>query len=151
MHAHMNVKIDLHVCLHTAMVYIIQVCWHLRGAVCKPEWHIPLLCVEWKTPDDGQRNCPKHVEFHFKNKFEKSMHLVRFIIRICHDIRSRGHKKKNKIKRKLRYNSCKSWLPPITPHSKCPTKISILNKSKIWNIHTVQHFSFIWSVTVSRF
>jgi hypothetical protein len=19
--------------------------------------------VQWKTPDDGQRNCPKHVEF----------------------------------------------------------------------------------------
>jgi len=24
-----------------------------------------------KTPDDGQRNCPKHVEFYSKNKFEK--------------------------------------------------------------------------------
>ena len=34
-----------------------------------------------KTPDDGQRNCPKHVEFHSKNKFEKLMHLVGFIIR----------------------------------------------------------------------
>ena len=33
-----------------------------------------------KTPDDGQRNCPKHVEFHFKNKFEKLVHLVGFII-----------------------------------------------------------------------
>jgi hypothetical protein len=22
------------------------------------------------TPDDGQRNCPKHVEFYSKNKFE---------------------------------------------------------------------------------
>ena len=29
-------------------------------------WHIPLLCVQWKTPDDEQRNCPKHVEFHSK-------------------------------------------------------------------------------------
>jgi hypothetical protein len=44
-------------------------------------WHIPLLCVQWKTPDDGQRNCPKHVDFHSKNKFEKSVHLVGFIIR----------------------------------------------------------------------
>ena len=34
-----------------------------------------------KTPDDGQRNCPKHVEFYFKNKFEKLVHLVGFIIR----------------------------------------------------------------------
>jgi len=28
-----------------------------------------------KTPDDGQRNCPKHVEFHSKNKFVKLVHL----------------------------------------------------------------------------
>ena len=34
-----------------------------------------------KNPDDGQRNCPKHVEFYSKNKFEKIMHLVDFIIR----------------------------------------------------------------------
>ena len=41
-----------------------------------------------KTPDDGQRNCPKHVEFYSKNKFEKLVHLVGFIIRIYHDARS---------------------------------------------------------------
>ena len=35
-----------------------------------------------KTPDDGQRNCPKHVEFYSKNKFEKLVNLVGFIIRI---------------------------------------------------------------------
>jgi len=29
-------------------------------------WHIPLLCVQWKTPDDGQRNCLKHVELYSK-------------------------------------------------------------------------------------
>jgi hypothetical protein len=44
------------------------------------ELHISLLCAQWKTPDDGQRNCPKHVEFHSKNKFEKSVHLVGFIM-----------------------------------------------------------------------
>jgi hypothetical protein len=41
----------------------------------------PLLCVQWKTPDDGQRNCPKHVEFHSKNKFERLVNLVGFIVR----------------------------------------------------------------------
>jgi hypothetical protein len=55
--------------------------WSCSQAVCKTVWHIPLLCVQWKTPDDGQRNCPKHVEFHSKNKFEKLVHLVGFIIR----------------------------------------------------------------------
>jgi hypothetical protein len=34
-----------------------------------------------KTLDDGQRNSPKRVEFHFKNKFEKLLHLVGFIMR----------------------------------------------------------------------
>jgi len=53
----------------------------MYGYVSKPVWHIPLLCVQWKTPDDGQRNCPKHVAFHSKNKFEKLVHLVGFNVR----------------------------------------------------------------------
>jgi len=47
-------------------------------AVSKSVWHIPLLCVQWETPDDGQRNCPKHVEFYSRNTFEKLVHLVSF-------------------------------------------------------------------------
>jgi len=50
--------------------------------------HTPLLCVQWKSPDDGQRNCSKHVELFFQNKFEEWVHLVGFIIRIYHDARS---------------------------------------------------------------
>ena len=53
-----------------------------RKLSAQPVWHKPLLCVQWKTPDDGQRNCPKHVEFYSENKFEKLAHLVDFIIRI---------------------------------------------------------------------
>ena len=79
--------------LHTAMVYVIDVCWKLASrirmepswfcsqAVNKTLWHIPLLCVQWKTPDDGHMNSPKHVEFHSKNKFYKLMHLFCFVIR----------------------------------------------------------------------
>ena len=40
-----------------------------------------LQTVRWKIPDDGHRNCPKHVEFHSKNKCEKLVYLVGFIIR----------------------------------------------------------------------
>ena len=55
--------------VHTAMVYVIQICWQLVSrricscsqAVSKTLWHIPLLFVQWKTPDDWHRNCPKHV------------------------------------------------------------------------------------------
>ena len=59
-----------------------------KQAVSKPVWHVPMLCVQWKTPDGGRRNCPKHVKFYSKNKFEKLVHLVGFIIRIYHDARS---------------------------------------------------------------
>ena len=41
-----------------------------------------------QTPDDGQKSCPKYVEFYFKNKFEKLVHLVGLIVRIYHDVRS---------------------------------------------------------------
>jgi len=75
--------------VHTTMIYVIQVCGQLVSrsiyscsqAVLKPVWHISLLCVQWKTPDDGQRNCPKHVEFNSENKFEKLANLVGFTIR----------------------------------------------------------------------
>jgi hypothetical protein len=36
----------------------------------------------------GQKMCPKHVEFYSRNKFEKLVHLVGFIIRIYHNARS---------------------------------------------------------------
>jgi len=55
--------------------------WSCSQAVNKSVWHIPLLCVQWKTPDDGQRYCPKHAEFHYKNKFEKLVHIVSIIVR----------------------------------------------------------------------
>ena len=32
--------------------------------------------VQWKTPDDGQSNCPKRVEFLDKNKFGKLVLLL---------------------------------------------------------------------------
>jgi len=35
--------------------------------------------VQWKTPDDWQRNYPKHVEFLDKNKFGKISASVGFI------------------------------------------------------------------------
>jgi hypothetical protein len=61
------------------MVSVILVpSWSFSKAVCKPVWHIWLLSVQWITPDDGQRNCLKHV-VSFQNKFEKLVHLVGFI------------------------------------------------------------------------
>ena len=59
--------------------------WPCSLAVSKPVWHIALLCVQWKTPDDGQSNWPKHAELYSKNKFEKLVHLVGFITRMFLD------------------------------------------------------------------
>ena len=37
---------------------------------------MPVPNVQWKIPDDGQRNCSKHVEFLDKNKFGKLVRLL---------------------------------------------------------------------------
>ena len=56
-------------------------------ASCQHNLYV-LLCVQCYDPNDGQKTCPKHVQFYSKNKFEKLVHLVGFIIRIYHDVRS---------------------------------------------------------------
>jgi len=66
----------------TCMIYIhdIYISWYIYIYHC---------CVfSKKTPENGQRNCPKHVEFYSKNNFEKLVHLVGFSIRIYDDARS---------------------------------------------------------------
>jgi len=82
--------------VHTAMAYVIQVmriaCEQdqygtsslpILLASCQQNMYdiYLLLCVQWKTPDDGQRNCLKHVEIYSENKLEKLVHLVGFILR----------------------------------------------------------------------
>ena len=54
-----------------------------RKNCVKPTWQYGII--------NGQRNCPKHVQSYSKNKFEKFVHLVGFIIRIYHDARSPVH------------------------------------------------------------
>ena len=41
-----------------------------------------LLCMQYKTPDNGQKICPKRIEFYSKNKFEKLVYFIGFILRI---------------------------------------------------------------------
>jgi len=76
--AHKLFHCNCHICCHgTENVYndmytgIAVPFWSCSQAVSKPVWHKPLLCVQGKTPDYGQRECPKHVKFYSKNKFEK--------------------------------------------------------------------------------
>ena len=69
------------------MVYVIQVLILLTSCQQTCMTYTIAVCTV-KTPDDGQRNCPKYAEFYPKNKFEELMHLVGFIIIIYHDTRS---------------------------------------------------------------
>jgi len=55
------------------------------------------VCTVKKNPDDGHRNYPKHVEFYSKNKFEKLVHLVGFMKRIYHDVRSLERQSCNQV------------------------------------------------------
>ena len=54
------------------------------------QWYMSYRFADSLRAGSGQngRNCPKHVEFYSRNKFEKLVHLVGFIIRIYHDARS---------------------------------------------------------------
>jgi len=54
-----------------------------RPVLARKLYDIYHCCVySGKTPDDGQRICPKYVEFYSKSKFEKLVHLVGFTISI---------------------------------------------------------------------
>jgi len=79
--------------VHTAIAMLYRFAGSIRtfrpDTARKLSENIYHCCVySEKTPDDGHRNCPKHVEFYSKNKFEKLVHLVGFILRIYHDARS---------------------------------------------------------------
>jgi len=50
--------------------------WTCLKAVIKIAWHLPVPNVQWRTPDDGQRNCPKRVEFLDKINLEKLVGLL---------------------------------------------------------------------------
>ena len=88
--------------VNTAMMYVIQLASRIRKFRPDPAHKLSTklydtyhCCVySGKTADDGQMNCPKHVEFHAKKKFEKLVELVGFIIRIYHDARSPGSPKR---------------------------------------------------------
>ena len=76
----------------TALVCVIQLASRIKTELPDPArklYDIYQCCGHTeKTPDDGQRNSPKHVEFYSKNDFEKLVHLVGFIVQNYHDARS---------------------------------------------------------------
>ena len=50
--------------------------WTCLKVVIRLAWHISVPNVQCRTPDDGQRNCPKYVEFLDKLNLEKLVRLL---------------------------------------------------------------------------
>jgi hypothetical protein len=142
-------------------------------AVYKPVWHIPLLSVQWITPDDGQRNCLKHAEFHFQNKFEKLVHVVGFIIRVeLYIVKTTGFKlffKAGETGRVCVVECCSyapCWMDIGVYHSKvgfsCPKPTFLQHTNSIWQHNTNTHtqtqtscftnfnnnLNFIWFINI---
>jgi hypothetical protein len=61
---------------------------------------MPVPNVQWKTPDDGQRNCPKHVELRTRINLEISA-SVGFIVKKI-DVQ---------VVQQHGVSSSKTWLP----------------------------------------
>jgi hypothetical protein len=70
-------------------------------AVIKPARNTPMRNVQYKTPDDGQRKCPKHVELFDKIKFGKFVRLVGLIKKKF--VTMHGH---------MTVKSCQHFAPP---------------------------------------
>ena len=103
--------------------------WSCSQAVSKHVWHIPLLCVQWKTADDGQRNCPKHVEFYSKNKFEKLLHIIGFIIRIYHQFHPDPARKLSANLYDI-IHCCVQWKTVDDGQRNCPKHVEFYSKNK---------------------
>ena len=75
--------------VHSAVVYVIQVCrqlsifpsWSSSKAVFKPVWHIPLLSVQWINSWRWAEELPEICRFLCRSEFGKLVHLVGIIIK----------------------------------------------------------------------
>jgi hypothetical protein len=75
--------------VHSAMVYVIQVCRQLSSrsicscltAVYKPVWHIPVQSVQWINSCWWTEELYGTCRVSCQNKFEKLVHLFGFIIK----------------------------------------------------------------------
>ena len=74
-----RIRILLKSCLQTCITYTVAVC------TVKNSW--------WWTEEFSET-----YRFLFQNKFEKLVHLIWFIIRVCHDARSRERKMRVSLK-----------------------------------------------------
>jgi len=72
--------------VHSALVYVIQVCRQLSSRSCsktvyKPVWYIPVLSVQWINSWWWTEELSKTCRVSCQNKFVKLVHLFGFIIK----------------------------------------------------------------------
>jgi len=107
--------------VHSAMVYVIQVCrqlssrtrmelhgvpsWSCSKAVYKPLWHIPLLSVQWINSWWWTYELSETCRVSCSNKFVKLVHLVGFIVKKF--VTMQGHKNVKYIAVFVLIRSCK--------------------------------------------
>ena len=92
-----------------------------------------------KNPDDGQRNCPKHVEFLHKNKFGK---LVRVLVLLTRNSKWTGRKYKS---------SCVSYLLTNTTVEKSYKELIISSENNVVSLgEYCLNFSKDYSASIFR-
>ena len=128
------------------MVYVIQVCSLLASRISsvlillascqQPVWHKTLLCVQWKTPDDGERNCPKHVAFYSKfcsqavSTYTTAMWTVKNSWRWTEELSETCSFIPNSV-RKLSAHTpllCEQWKTPDDGQRNCPKHVEFYSK-----------------------
>jgi len=130
--------------VHSAMVYVIQVCRQLSsGSICscskavyKSVWHIPLLSVKWINSWWWIEELSETCRVSRQNKFVKLVHLVGFIIK--KSVTMHGHMN---VKTKLFYMqpwqgtillSISSLLPPPPPPPPQPSPSILILVTWLW-------------------
>jgi hypothetical protein len=106
-----------------------------------------------RSLSDGQKTCPKHVEFYSKNKFKKLVHLVGFFIRIYHEARSAECLTLKKCLKYLK-NKASVLKPPTVKIWKAEGKMLRLEAAKklnsSWEKFNTNKFCKIWSYKANK-
>ena len=98
------------------------------------EFYLSLLCVQWKTPDDVQRNCPKHVEFYL------SMPCVQW--------KTPDDGQRNCPKHVEFYLSmpCVQWKTPDDGQRNCPKHVEFYSKNNFEKLVHLVGF-IVWNLS----
>ena len=150
--------------VHSAMVYVIQVCRQPSSrsicscskAVYKPVWHIPLLSVQWINSWFWTDELSETCRFSWQNKFVKLVHLVGFITKKFVTMQHGHVNVKKKIMHVLRFSAnCHFETPRCSMHIQCTAQYYSEGQSELIGLFISKcywwSYSLIYSVFVFEF